>query len=65
MNLKTLNDLVDYSKHQTGNRVLVRLKEEAIRWIKHWRRLGHDLDFDKDKINPLIFFLDITEKDLK
>ena len=60
MNLKTLDDF-----QGQGHVDLSEIKREAIRWIKHWRRLGHDLDFDKDKINPLIFFLDITEKDLK
>lgn len=49
---KTLNDFIDYSKSQTGNRVIEKLREEAIKWYK-----GRVIDWRE--------FFGITDEDLK
>lgn len=49
---KTLKDFEDYSKEQTGNRVIGRIKEEAIKWYK-----GRVVDWRE--------FFGITDEDLK
>ena len=36
--LKTLKDFEDFSKHQTGNRMLSVLKQEAIKLVKYYQK---------------------------
>lgn len=71
MKLKTLKDLEDFSKHQTGNHMLYKVKQLAIEWVKNCEYRGKSIiacekdGYRCDACQRTMEMNNITEEDLK
>ena len=69
--LRTLKDFQDFSKRQTGNRMLEILKQEAIKWVTYIRKKADEPEMmlNRDRYMSvqgwILKFFNITEEELK